>query len=90
MYVKTFVFSLFCSLNNNFDVYWPFRPTNEQKNQKRIWIYSQNEGIVSNITLLGPLDSWHQDLEFGPRMDIFGPVEPEIWLLEISLLFLAW
>ena len=36
--------------------------------------------IVSNITLLGPLDSWHQDLEFGSRMDIFGPLEPEIWL----------
>ena len=45
--------------------------------------------IVRNITLLDPSDSWHQDLEFGPCMDIFGPVESEIWLLEISLLFLV-
>ena len=27
---------------------------------------------------LGPLDSCHQDLEFGPRMDIFDPLEPEL------------
>ena len=45
--------------------------------------------IVSNITLLDPLDSWHQILEFGSQMDIFGAVEPEIWLFKISLLFLA-
>ena len=38
--------------------------------------------IVRNITIS---DSWHQDLEFGPRMDMFGPLEPEIWLFEISL-----
>ena len=34
--------------------------------------------IVRNITLLGPSDSWHQDVEFSSRMDIFGPLEPEI------------
>ena len=38
---------------------------------------------VSNITILGSLDSWHQDLEFGLRMDIFGPVEPELWRFEV-------
>ena len=34
--------------------------------------------IIRKITLLGPSDSWHQDLEFGPRVDILGPLEPEI------------
>ena len=45
---------------------------------------------IRKIIPQGPSDSWHQDLEFGPRMDIFGPLEPEIWLFEISLLFLIW
>ena len=36
------------------------------------------------------MNSWHQDFEFGPLMDIFGPVEPEIWPFEISLIFLVW
>ena len=45
--------------------------------------------IVRNMTPFSRSDSWHQDLEFGPRMDIFGPVEPEKWLFEISLLFLV-
>ena len=40
--------------------------------------------IVRKITLLGPSDSWHQDLEFGPRMDIFCPLEPELWQFEVS------
>ena len=38
------------------------------------------ECIVRNITLLGPSNRWprrwHQDLEFGPRMDIFGSLLP--------------
>ena len=45
--------------------------------------------IVRNITLLGTSDSSHQGLEFGPQMDIFGLLEPEIWLFENSLLFLV-
>ena len=57
-------------------------PQNAKKPKTRV-------NMASNITLLSPLDSWHQDLEFGPRMDIFGPVEPELWLFEISLLFLV-
>ena len=35
-------------------------------------------GKVRNISPRGPLDSWHQDLEFNRRMDIFGPLEPEL------------
>ena len=34
--------------------------------------------MVNNITLLAPLDNWNQNLEFGHRMDIFGPLEPEL------------
>ena len=34
--------------------------------------------VVKNITLLGPSNSWHQTLEFGPWMDIFGPLEAKI------------
>ena len=34
--------------------------------------------MVRNITLLGLLDNWHQDLEFGTQMDIFGPLDPEV------------
>ena len=40
--------------------------------------------MVRNITLLGPSDSWHQDLQFGPRMDIFGVLEQELWQFEVS------
>ena len=32
---------------------------------------------------LSSSDSWHQEFEFGLRMDIFGPLEPEIWLFEV-------
>ena len=39
--------------------------------------------IVKKITLLGSPNSWHQDLEFGPRMDIFGQV---IFLCEVIFL----
>ena len=39
--------------------------------------------IIRNITLLGPSDSWHQDLEFGPRMNIFGALELEIWQFQV-------
>ena len=34
--------------------------------------------MARNITSLGTLDNWHQDLEYGPRNDIFDPVDPEI------------
>ena len=71
-----------------------------QKNQKRIVLAEiklagfkfpakTRVNIVRNITLLDPSNNWHQDLEFGRRMDIFGPLEPEIWLFEISLLLLV-
>ena len=39
--------------------------------------------IVRNITLLGPPDSRHQELEFGLRVDIFGPVEPDLWQFKV-------
>ena len=76
MYVKTFVFSLFSSPNNNFDV---FRPSKCKKNKNAFEFPAKTRvSIIRKITLLGPSDSWHQDLEFDPRMDIFGPLEPEI------------
>ena len=34
--------------------------------------------MIRNMTPFRPSDSWLQDLEFGLRMDIFGPLEPEI------------
>ena len=78
MHVRIFVFSLFSSPNNNFDVYWPFRPAKCKKIKNAFEFPAKTRvNIVRNITLFSPLDSWHQDLEFGPQMDIFGPIEPE-------------
>ena len=37
MHVKTFVFSLFSSPNNNFDVYWPFIPAKCKKTKNYFW-----------------------------------------------------
>ena len=60
-------------------------PQNAKKNKNAFEFSAKTRvDMVRNITLLGPSDSWHQDLEFGPRMDIFGPPEPEIWLFEVS------
>ena len=54
-------------------------PQNEKKNKNVFEFPAKTRvNIVRNITLLSPLDSWHQDLEFDPRMDSFGTVEPEI------------
>ena len=51
-----------------------------QKKTKNVFEFPAKTwvNIVSNITLLGPSDSWHQDLEFGPQMNIFGPLDPEV------------
>ena len=45
---------------------------------------------IRKIIPQGPSDSWLQDLEFGPRMDIFGPIEAEICQLEVLSMFQLW
>ena len=93
MHIKTFIFSLFSSPNNNFDVSIDLLNPQNAKTPKMHLNFEfpakTRVNIVRNVTLLSSLDSWHQDLEFGPRMDVFGPLEPEIWLFDISLLFLV-
>ena len=55
-------------------------PQNAKKKNKNAFEFPAKTRVnmIRNITLLGPSDSWQQDLEFGPRMDMFGPLEPEI------------
>ena len=58
----------------------------DSQNAKQTETYSQifefpaitKISMTRNVTLLGLLDSWHQELEFCPQMDIFGPLEPEL------------
>ena len=61
-------------------------PQNATKPETHFWIFEIPPkiriSIVRNVTLFSPLDSWHQDLEFGPRMDIFVPLESELWQFE--------
>ena len=62
-----------------------FDPQTAKKNKNAFEFPAETRvNIVRNIALLGPPDSWQQDLELGPRMDIFGPVEQEIWQFEVS------
>ena len=40
--------------------------------------------MVRNMTPFNPSHCWYQDLKFGPRMNIFGLLEPELWQFEVS------
>ena len=59
-------------------------PKNAKKNKNAFELPAKTRvSKVSNITVLDPSNSWHQDLEFDPRMNIFGSLEPKIWLFEV-------
>ena len=63
----------------------------DQKRHLEIFEFpaNNNVSIVRKMTKLGLSDSCHQVLELDPQMDIFGPLEREIWQCEVSSVVLV-
>ena len=50
------------------------------KTHFKIFEFPSKTGVsmFRNMTLFSSSGSWHEDLKFGPRIDVFDPIEPEI------------